>query len=120
MTGRQATLVAAVAGLVLWFGASLITGRREAWDAGIYWSLFYPLALAASGLLGYFHPQRAWRWPFILFGFEFVAMCIRNGELGSLWPLGLVLFAGLALPGVVVARLGARLDDGGSSAMRRR
>ena len=35
-------------------------------------------------------------------------MCMRNGELAGLWPLGLALFAVLALPGVVHATVAAR------------
>ena len=44
----------------------------------------------------------------VLFASQFLAMCVRNGELGSLWPLGLALFAVLALPGVVLATVAAR------------
>jgi hypothetical protein len=34
---------------------------------------------------------------------------LRNGELGNLFPLGLILFGILSLPGVAVAKLGAKL-----------
>ncbi|MGE5169698.1 MAG: hypothetical protein ACM3JC_04915 [Rudaea sp.] len=110
---RQRALIpavfAAVAGAVLWLAASLLTDRREPWDASIYWSVFYPLALLICGLLGYLYPDHRSRWPFVLFVFQFLAMCVRDRELGSLWPLGLGLFAFLALPGVVASRLGARV-----------
>ena len=102
-------VLAAVAGTALWFAASVLTDRREPWDAPSYWSVFYPLALLMCGVLGYLDPQHRSRWPFVLFAFQFVAMCVGNRELGSLWPLGLALFAVLALPGVIVSRLGARL-----------
>jgi hypothetical protein len=39
-------------------------------------------------------------------------MAIRNGELGGLWPLGLVLFAVLSLPGMLAAHVAARLKSG--------
>ena len=102
-------VLAAVAGTALWFAASVLTDRREPWDAPSYWSVFYPLALLMCGVLGYLDPQHRSRWPFVLFAFQFLAMCVGNRELGSLWPLGLALFAVLALPGVIVSRLGARL-----------
>jgi peptidoglycan/LPS O-acetylase OafA/YrhL len=111
--GTQRTLVpvvfAAVSGAALWVAASVVTGRREPWDASIYWSVFYPLALLVCGLLGYLYPGYRSRSPFVLFAFQFLAMCALDRELGSLWPLGMVLFAVLALPGVIVSRLGARL-----------
>jgi hypothetical protein len=39
-----------------------------------------------------------------LFAAQFVAMRLRNGEIGGLWPLGPVLFSVRALPAIVVAK----------------
>ncbi|HXR56877.1 MAG TPA: hypothetical protein VN858_08750 [Casimicrobiaceae bacterium] len=100
--------LAAGAGAGIWLVATLVSGRREAWDASSYWTSFYPLALAASAWLGYRYPNRSWRWPLILFAAQFVTMCLLAREAGSLWPLGLALFGVLALPGVVVSRMAAR------------
>jgi hypothetical protein len=114
MTARRALvpyLVAVVVGAALWVTASMLTGRREPWDASAYWAVAYPLAILASAVLGYFYPERPWRWPLALFAAQFVSMCVLNGELGNLWPLGLVLFAVLALPAVLAAALAARLVD---------
>jgi hypothetical protein len=101
--------IAAAAGAVLWLAGAEFTGRREAWDSGLYWTVFYPLALAACGLLGYFFPERPKRWAIALFLAQCLAMGIRNGEIGSLLPLGIIVFAVLSLPGVAVANLGARI-----------
>jgi hypothetical protein len=101
--------IASIAGMALWFAASAVAGRQEAWDAGIYWSLFYPLAIGACGLLGYLFPERPWRWPVALFLAQCVAMMLRSGEIGNLFPLGVFLFGVLSLPGVAVARFGARV-----------
>ena len=100
--------VAAVAGVALWIAASALSGRREAWDADIYWTVAYPVALASCGLLGVLWPQKPWRWALALFLGQFAGMALRNGEMGNLAPLGLVLFAVLSLPGMLVAQLGAR------------
>jgi hypothetical protein len=107
--GAAAGVIAAAAGMALWFACAELTGRREAWDSGLYWSLFYPLALAACGLLGYSFPDRPWRWALALFLAQCLAMGIRNGEIGNLFPLGLIVFGVLALPGIAVAKLGARM-----------
>jgi len=103
------TLIAFAAGLSLWLATSFVTGKREPWDASLYWSGAYPLALLACALLGYWFPQRAWRWAIVLFEAQFVGLCIRNGELGSLWPLGMVMFAIIAVPGIFVASYASRL-----------
>jgi hypothetical protein len=110
--GRAYTL-AVVAGMALWFSVSLMSGRREAWDSSFFWAIGYPAAIAASGVLGYFFPRRAWRWSLTLFLAQFVAMVIRDGELGSLWPLGMMLFAVLAVPGMVTATIASSIRASG-------
>jgi hypothetical protein len=101
--------VALVLGAALWVATSMLTGRREPWDASAYWAVAYPLAILASAVLGYIYPERAWRWPFAVFVAQFISMCVLNGELGNLWPLGLLLFAVLALPALLATTLAARL-----------
>jgi peptidoglycan/LPS O-acetylase OafA/YrhL len=108
--------IAAVAGMVLWISASFISGKKEAWDANVYWTVAYPVAILLSGLLGLFYPKGSWRWPVALFVFQFVGMVVRSGELGNLWPLGLLLFVVLSIPGILAAKgatwLRARLKWG--------
>ena len=106
-TGAPYT-IAFVAGVVLWFAATAVSGRREAWDAGIYWILFYPLAIGVAVLLGYHFPDRPWRWALVLFLAQFVAMGLRSGEIGNLAPLGFVMFGVLSVPAIVAANLAAR------------
>jgi hypothetical protein len=107
-SSRTAVIIAALTGIVLWFLASLLTARREPWDDASYWVVAYPLALTCCAFLGYRFPQRPWRWALVLFESQFLAMCVRNGELGNLWPMGMLLFAVIALPGVAAAQLAAR------------
>lgn len=102
-------IIALTVGLVLWLATSLLTGKGEAWDASVYWVVAYPLAILACAFLGYSYPDRPWRWALVLFQAQFLAMCLRNGELGSLWPLGMALFGVIALPGIVAAKLASRL-----------
>lgn len=112
MSGSRASspfAIATIVGVVLWFAGAALTDRREAWDSGLYWTLFYPLAIGACGLLGYFFPERPWRWAVALFAAQFIAMALRSGEIGNLAPLGLILFGILSLPGVFAALVAARL-----------
>jgi hypothetical protein len=92
----------------LWVASAVLAGRREAWDAPQYWAVAYPAGLAVCALLGGAYPARPWRWALWLFEAQLVAMCVRNGELGNLFPLGMLLFAIIALPGMLAAVLGAR------------
>ncbi|MEI7430960.1 MAG: hypothetical protein WCL27_10945 [Betaproteobacteria bacterium] len=102
--------LAIVVGAALWLTTVELSGKSEAWDSAIYWELAYPLALLTCALLGRAYPKRSWRWALVLFEAQLVAMCLRNGEFGSLLPLGVVLFAILALPGMLVAMFTARLS----------
>jgi hypothetical protein len=91
------------AGMALWFAASIIAGRREAWDAGIYWMVFYPIAILTCGLFGYYFPigrgdgrsrcswPSSWPWRFAM---AKSATCRRSGD----------VFTVLALPGIAAAR----------------
>jgi len=103
-------LISTAVGVTLWMIASVLTGKGEPWDSSSYWMIMYPLAIAGSALLGYRYPERPWRWPLVLFEAQFLAICVRNGELGNLWPLGMALFGVMALPGVFAAKLTSRLN----------
>lgn len=109
VSAGTAYALAIAAGAAIWLFVSLVTGRREAWDAGIYWSVFYPLAIAVCGFLGHRFPERPWRWALALFFAQCLAMALRNGEIGNLFPLGLIMFGVLSLPAVAAAKFGARL-----------
>lgn len=110
MSGRAivAATLAGVAGALLWFVSAFASGRREPWDAPFYWMIAFPASLAACAWFGHRYPDRPWRWALLLFQGQFVAMCIRNGEIGGLAPLGMLLFAALSLPGMLAARIAAR------------
>lgn len=101
-------VAAAAAGVLLWVLASVLTSKREPWDASEYWGVVYPLSIAAAAFLAYRHPRRATVLAFAVFAGQFLGMCLLAGEVGSLWPLGLVLFSVLALPAVYVAKIAAR------------
>jgi hypothetical protein len=102
---------AAAIGAALWYAASLLTGKREPWDAATYWIIAYPLAIITCAVLGYSYPEHPRRWALILFEAQFLAMCVRNGELGNLWPMGMALFGIIALPGVLAARIASRFNS---------
>jgi len=91
------------------------SGRREAWDSPLYWSAAYPLCIALAALLAYAAPERPWRWAFAVMLVQPVVMVLTSGGDFGLLPLGLFLFAILALPPIVAARLCSSLRLRGSA-----
>lgn len=107
-SSRLAYTVALVSSTVLWTATSALSGRREPWDWGGYWTVSYPIALLLAGVLGSLFPQRPWRWALVVIFSQMIVMLIGGSGLGLL-PLGLVLLGVLSLPAIVAAKLGARM-----------
>jgi len=101
-------LIAALAGAGLWLALAAVGGRVEAWDSPLYFPVGLPLAVVAAAVLGALAPRRAWRWGGWLMAGQGTALLVSAGP-GSLLPLGLVLFALLALPCMAGALVGAWL-----------
>ena len=89
-------------GVILWLVTAGISGRTEAWDSSLYWTAAYPLAIGLAGGLGYWAPERPWRWGLAVMLSQAVVLVAASSGF-SLLPLGLILFAVLALPPVGLA-----------------
>ena len=107
MSDRQAYGVAAASGVALWVLTTVISGRREAWDASLYWTLAYPVGVVIAGILGYLAWERPWRWGLTLMLVQALTLAVTAASFGLL-PLGLILFGILALPPIGVAAIAAR------------
>lgn len=101
-------LIAALAGAALWMMFAALGGYAEAWDSPLYFPMALPLSVVSAAFLGALAPQRAWRWGGWLMGGQAAALLMSAGP-GSLLPLGLALFALLALPCMAASLLGAWL-----------
>ena len=108
-TDMQAYLIALLGGAFLWLFTSLISGRAEAWDAPMYWTVTYPLAILMAGMLGYRAPHRAWRWGLAVMLVQAPVLMLTSGGSMNLLPLGLALFAILAMPAIAAATFGAKM-----------
>jgi hypothetical protein len=93
-----------------------VSGRREAWDSPLYWSVAYPLCIVLAALLAYVAPERPARWAFAVMLVQAVVMVLTSGSDFGLLPLGLIMFAVLAVPPLLVARLAASVRLRGSAA----
>jgi hypothetical protein len=101
--------VAAAGGALLWLVTMAISGRNEAWDSPLYWSVAYPLCLLLAGVMGYVEPVRPWRFALAVMLVQPVVMVFTAGGGLSLLPLGVIMFGILALPAIIVARISAWL-----------
>jgi len=106
VNGRLAWLVAGASGTALWVVASLVEGRREAWDASAYWTTYLPLAGLLSLVLGAFFRERPWRWGLAVILAQLPVMLFFTGEIGSLVVGGLFVLLIEAVPAMVAALLG--------------
>jgi hypothetical protein len=98
--------IALAVGAAVWVVVSLSTGRSEAWDSAAYFSLGVPSVCVASALLGVVQPFRSWRWGVTPLIGQLAALLVTQG-VGNLLPLGVIVFAVLAVPSVLTARAGA-------------
>lgn len=101
-------LVATLCGAAIWIFVALASGRGEAWDSGLYFSVGIPAVCLVSMALAFFEPERSWRWGVLPVVGQFVWMLLSQGP-GNLLPLGIVVFAVLSLPSIIAARVGASI-----------
>ena len=99
-------LAAALIGAAVWFAVTVISGRREAWDSVLYFSVGMPVVCIVSLALGYFEPVRWWRWGVLPLAGQFACLLITEGP-GNLLPLGIVVFGVLSVPSIATAWIGA-------------
>ncbi|HWQ38148.1 MAG TPA: hypothetical protein VNM24_05955 [Burkholderiales bacterium] len=102
-----AWMVAIIGGAVLWSVATGVSGRREAWDSTLYWMVAYPLSICLAAGLGYWVPEKPWRWGLAVMLAQALVLIISKSDF-SLLPLGLIVFSILALPAVGAAALMAK------------
>lgn len=105
-----AYVIAIVGGVILWLATSIVSGRTEAWDSALYWVAAYPSALLLAGILGYLAPKKPWRWALTVMLVQAFVLAITASGFGLL-PLGLIVFAFLALPLIAVSHMAAGIRN---------
>ena len=99
-------LVAPVCGAAIWIVIALASGRKEAWDSGLYFSVGIPAVCLVSAVFGFLEPRRSWRWGVLPMIGQLVWMLLSQG-VGNLLPLGVIVFGVLSIPSIITARIGA-------------
>jgi hypothetical protein len=120
LSTRTSIALSIAIGVCLELGIHLASGRREAWDSSLYWTLGLPAAGLASLALGFFSASRNWASTVLVAPAQVLTMMIRSAEIGGFWPLTIVLSAILSAPFLLAAFIGSRFrpsapDLGGAS-----
>jgi hypothetical protein len=97
---------AALFGAAIWMLIAQASGRREAWDSGLYFSVGIPAVCLVAMACAYVEPNRSWRWGVLPLVGQFVWMLLSLGP-GNLLPLGVIVFGVLSIPPIIAARVGA-------------
>jgi len=92
LSPKIAYAVAALVGAAGWILIGQATHRTEAWDSELYFSWFLPSLALIVAALGFFAPERFWRWAFVPFVAQALVAFVQNPG-ANLLPLGLVVFA---------------------------
>lgn len=108
--------IAVVAALSTAFGTQLLSGiaagayayafRRELVDLPLYWLVMLPVCYLIAGVLGYMGPVRTWRWIVTMLAIHALYTLLSAGSGLSLWPLALVMYLVISLPGILTGWLG--------------
>ena len=89
-----------------WLAPWLLLGRKEAWDHWTYFTVSIPIMSALAGYAAFHARSRPWRWPLTLVVSQFATALLLNG-FGNLLPLGIIVFAILAVPMAITAAIAA-------------
>jgi hypothetical protein len=110
MLGRRTTILLSVAiGMALELGIHALSGRREAWDSPLYWTVGLPIAGVAALVIGWLARRRDWLWTVLIVPGQVLTMMLRSAEISGLLPLTVVLSAVLSAPFVIAAFVGSLL-----------
>lgn len=94
-------------GVGLWTVISKTTGKSEAWDSGIYFSIGVPFLFVSNLILGMISPKDSVKWGLISTFSQIIPLAIFSGEVGGLWLMGLLLFFILSLPNMLANIIGS-------------
>ena len=100
--------LSAVAGLAVCLAITFATGKKEAWDSNLYFTVGIPAMCVLAFAIGYVFPVKAWRWAVGIALGQSIALLLGGGSL-SLWPLTIVAMTILSLPQLVAALVGSGL-----------
>jgi len=98
----------AACGLVVYVAIVIATGKNEAWDDGLYYSIGIPLMSVVAFIIGYLFPVRPWRWALSMACGQFIG-ALLNGSSLNLLPFALIFMAIISIPQLIASLTGSKL-----------
>jgi|HigsolmetaAR201D_1030396.scaffolds.fasta_scaffold02947_8 hypothetical protein len=99
----------ALCGLIVFIAITATTGKNEAWDDGIYYSVGIPFMCVAAFAIGYLFPIRSWRWAACMAGGQALGALLSGSSL-NLLPLAMIFMTIISLPQFLAAFVGSKLS----------
>jgi len=100
-------ITAALAGLMTCMAIALVAGRREAWDAGAYYSIGIPIMVVVIFVIAWAYPERAWRWTLAMAVGQSLSALLQGSSL-NLFPIAVVFMTVVSVPQFIAGYLAAR------------
>ena len=98
----------ALCGLIVYVLITVATGKNEAWDDGIYYSVGIPFMSVVAFVLGYLFPVKPWRWAASMAGGQVIGALMFGSSL-NLLPLAMIFMTIISLPQLLAAFVGSKL-----------
>ncbi|MEZ5988957.1 MAG: hypothetical protein R3F30_07495 [Planctomycetota bacterium] len=107
----RSLLLAALAGFAVFWVVAGASVEQEAWDNRLYFVFGIPFLVVVAGVLGYRVPNRPWRFGVVPMAVQAVMLLVVAAHQPgpSLFIVGVGFLAGLSLPLIGAAYLGAWL-----------
>jgi len=96
-------------GLLVFFAITSATGKNEAWDDGIYYSVGIPFMCIVVFAIAYLFPRKPWRWALSMAGGQMLAALMHGSSL-NLLPLAAIFMAVISIPQFLAAFVGSKLS----------
>lgn len=98
----------AALGLIYWQIVCLTWQVTEPWDAPVYWTVAYPLAVAVSGVVGWFLRSHGWLSGTVI-NLAQMPIILLNSSMGALAAVGLLFMILLTVPAAALSAWTGRL-----------
>ncbi len=105
-------LISIIVGFAVCIVITVMTGKKEAWDSELYFTIGIPFMCIAMLLISGHWPQKTWRWAFSMAIGQSIAIAMAGNSL-SLWPLSIIAMTLCSIPqfitGLVTSKIVKRL-----------
>lgn len=105
---RLTYAISAVSGFVVCLAVCVISGKKEAWDSPLYFTVGLPVMMAISFFISYRFHLKPWRWVLAMAFGQSLALCL-SGNSWNLWPLSIIAMTVCSIPQFVAGQIGARM-----------